>query len=399
MANVRLYLDTRVTGNSPAPLKISVRKKDKVAYLSTGVSIRPEQWDKVAQRVINHNLADRINYSLAEKLLIVQGELLKREVEVLPIPKLRQHLATVLYPDLNTEEKNLFASRLRRFAELKRNTRTRDLYIGTLSRMRAFDRRIDKMAFEDITVAWLNEFDSFMARTAPSPNARAVHMRNIRAVFNDAITDEVTAHYPFRKFHIRRVATAKRALTVEQLRELFSYECEPHQQQYVDMFKLSFFLIAINIGDLCLLKTMEDGRIEYHRQKTKRFYSVKVEPEAQELLERYKGGKHLLNILDRYKSYRGYAARLNNELRRIGEVEVGRYNKKSYTPLFPRLTTYWVRHTWATIAAQLDIPKETIAAALGHGGDTVTDIYIDFDQRKVDEANRKVMDWVLYGKR
>ena len=78
---------------------------------------------------------------------------------------------------------------------------------------------------------------------------------------------------------------------------------------------------------------------------------------------------------------------------------VGRGGKKVFTPLFPNLTTYWARHTWATIAASLDIPKETIAAALGHGGNTVTDIYIDFDQRKVDEANRKVIDWVLYGEK
>ena len=56
------------------------------------------------------------------------------------------------------------------------------------------------------------------------------------------------------------------------------------------------------------------------------------------------------------------------------------------------LTSYWARHSWATIAASLDIPKDTIAHALGHGGNTVTDIYIDFDQRKVDEANRRVLE-------
>jgi integrase len=77
----------------------------------------------------------------------------------------------------------------------------------------------------------------------------------------------------------------------------------------------------------------------------------------------------------------------------------GRGGKKIFKPLFPELTTYWARHTWATIAASLDIPKETIAAALGHGGNTVTDIYIDFDQRKVDDANRRVIDYVLYDKR
>ena len=69
-----------------------------------------------------------------------------------------------------------------------------------------------------------------------------------------------------------------------------------------------------------------------------------------------------------------------------------------FEPIVPGLTTYWARHTWATIAASLDVPKETIAHALGHGNDTVTDIYIDFDKRKVDEANRKVLDFV-FGKK
>ena len=64
------------------------------------------------------------------------------------------------------------------------------------------------------------------------------------------------------------------------------------------------------------------------------------------------------------------------------------------TSAFPGLSIYWARHTWATIASELDIPKETIAKALGHGGSSVTDIYIDFDMRKVDEANRKVIDYV-----
>lgn len=62
------------------------------------------------------------------------------------------------------------------------------------------------------------------------------------------------------------------------------------------------------------------------------------------------------------------------------------------------LTSYWARHSWATMAALPDVPKETIAATLGHGGNSVTDIYIDFDVRKVHVANRRVLDYVLYGK-
>lgn len=56
--------------------------------------------------------------------------------------------------------------------------------------------------------------------------------------------------------------------------------------------------------------------------------------------------------------------------------------------LIKKISHYWCRHTWATIAH-----------ALGHGKSTVTDIYIDFDLKKVDEANRKVIDYVFYNKK
>jgi integrase len=63
------------------------------------------------------------------------------------------------------------------------------------------------------------------------------------------------------------------------------------------------------------------------------------------------------------------------------------------------VTTYWARHSWATIAASLDIPDDTIALALGHAGaNSTTSIYIERDRRKIDAANRRVIDWVLYNK-
>ena len=90
---------------------------------------------------------------------------------------------------------------------------------------------------------------------------------------------------------------------------------------------------------------------------------------------------------------------MGDALKDIGPyVRQGLGGRKIRQPLFPKISQYWCRHTWATIAAELDIRKETIAAALGHGGNSVTDIYINFYMRKVDEANRRVIDYVLYGK-
>ena len=147
------------------------------------------------------------------------------------------------------------------------------------------------------------------------------------------------------------------------------------------------------------LKEIKDGRIEYYRSKTNKLYSIKIEPEALKIINKYKGEKFLLNIMDKYKNYQDYQKRLNNSLKRIGNTKILKHGKKVLNPLFPNISVYWARHSWATIASSLDIPKETIAHALGHGNNSVTDIYINFDQNKVDLANRKVIDYVLYDKR
>lgn len=239
-----------------------------------------------------------------------------------------------------------------------------------------------------------------MAQTE-SKNARNIHLRNIRAVFNRALDEEATAAYPFRRFKIRPVATPKRSLSVERLRELISYPVVDWQVRHRDMWLLSFMLCGINMVDVCRLREVTaEGRVEYNRAKTHRLYSIKVEPEAAAIIDKYHGREYLLDISERYGDYRDYLKRCNRGLQSIGEVERhGLGGKKTVTAAFPGLTTYWARHTWATIAASLDIPRDTIAHALGHGGNTVTDIYIDFDQSKVDDANRRVLDWVLYGRR
>jgi len=202
-------------------------------------------------------------------------------------------------------------------------------------------------------------------------------------VFNVAIDDEIPSFHPFRKFKIKQIETRKRALTIDKIIDLFTLEVEDWQVKYLDTFKLMFYLIGINMVDLCNLNKIQDERIEYYRAKTNRFYSIKVEPEALMIINKYRGKHYLLRFIENYKNYRDYTWKVNTNLHIMGE-NIGEKD----------ITTYWARHTWATIASFLEIPHDTIAAALGHGGKTVTDIYIDYDQRKVDIANRKVIDFI-----
>lgn len=284
--------------------------------------------------------------------------------------------------------KTLFSNYFKDFAERKTNIRTHDIYWATLSRMLAFDANIEKLTFEDITVRWLTDFDNFLAKTSPSQNARNIHFRNIRTVMNAAIDDELTTHYPFRRFKIKPVPTRKRSFSADAIQKIFTADgLEKWEIKYLDFFKLSFMLIGINAVDLCNLSEVTDGRIEYIRAKTHKPYSIKVEPEAMDIIERHLGTKHLLDFTENYVKYKPFYNNLCKGLNSI-KTKLG----------LKELTTYWARHTWASIAYNdLGISRDIIAQSLGHGDNSVTDIYLDKAQRLVDEANRRVLDWVLYG--
>ena len=121
-----------------------------------------------------------------------------------------------------------------------------------------------------------------------------------------------------------------------------------------------------------------------------------------EIIKKYKGEKHLLYILDGDQTKEASFRRtLGDYLKRIGPTKMeknkkGALIKKAITPLHKDIVWYTARRSWATIAAELDIPKETIGKALGHSewDNTTTDLYISFDYKKIDEANRKVIDYV-----
>lgn len=388
MITTKLYLDTRsVKSDGTSPIKITINKRGKTALLPLNLSVLPTSWDKVKEQITNHPNKIFLNNFIKRRKLDVETEILKLvtsgRAKDMSVTEIKNHVADVINGTPMTDDVR-FLDYFISFAQSHQPT-TCGVYMHTVSRMRAYDSNIENRTFDDINKAWLQNFDKYLAKTAPSANARNIHFRNIRATFNDAIDNDVTTFYPFRKFKLKYEETAKRSITIEQLRTLKDCHVEKHQERYRDLFLLMFYLIGINIKDLFYLSEItSDGYIEYKRFKTKKMYRIKVEPEAMEIINKYRGEKYLLNIADTYSDHRYFIKRINIELKRI----VKAHN------ICDTLSTYWCRHTWASIASSLDIPIETISAALGHSNTSVTHIYIKFDNRKIDIANRKVLDFI-----
>lgn len=397
MASLKIVLDVRrAKKDGEYPLKLQITHKGKVIYISTNISALESQFKN---GVLNRTAQNWQAKNIVLRNMLSEGEMILLDLERksslagTTINSLKSIIEAKIKgkPEMNSPKP--FIEYIDEFISLKSKPNTIEIYKQTKLKLLSYD---PQCTFESMNMQWLTKFDLWMQSFGLKTNGRSIHMRNIRAVFNYAIDEEITTLYPFRRFKIKSEETRKRSLSIDQLILLRDYPCEDYQKRYRDIFMLMLYLIGVNAVDLFNTKSLVDRRLEYERAKTGKLYSIKVEPEAMEIIERYKGEKHLLYILDEYNNYKDFLHRMSMGLKQIGECKrMGLGGKKIITPLFPDISSYWARHTWATIAASLDIPKETISAALGHEfGNKVTSIYINFDQQKVDDANRKVIDYI-----
>lgn len=386
-----IYLDSR--GKSPlqeSPVKISISHHSETTYVPTNVCVAAIHWDTNSHRVVSSlPSSQRLNTIIEARKVEVDtiiGDLQKSfRLRSMRATDVRKEVLRVLDPELEVKEHGTFIKTFREFMGLKSRDNTIRIYNGTLDRIRDFDPRYEDLNYEDITFSWLKRFDAWLAVRSPSANARNIHFRNIRAVFNYAIDDERTTLYPFRRFKMKYTETKKRNLTIDQLRKLWSYEADTEARRlHVATFKLMFCLIGANPVDLFAVNKPIVGRYEYVRSKTSKLYDIEVTPEAQELITLLSGDRRPFCFQETYKRQKSWGTAFTRALHEIAD-ELG----------LPKISAYWARHTWASIAASLDIPKETIARALGHHDSSVTSVYINFDNKKVDEANRKVLAYVL----
>lgn len=430
MATATFYHDTRRIGKNSdkeAPLKMAISHRSSTMYIPMSIKIAPQQWNATEQKIVNHPQMDRFNaiirHRIAAARLLLQEFTIYGLLETVTTAELKASIVMVFNDtmlgvlksiktagdhDIYTEQRSktmrrrsssenaLFANWFVKFMNYHQ-PRTRNIYQATFNRLHSWlGNDLFQLSFDDISKEWCREFDEYLKPSAPSPNSRGIHFRNIRAVINDAIDNELTTRNGMRGFKIPKAATRKRNLSVEQLRKLiYAQDLEPWMIKYRDFFTLSFMLLGMNCKDMCELTELNNDRVEFNRSKTGKPFSIKVHAEARHLIEKYRGCDGLLlNFAESKKGYRIFYQRMSKALPRIKDT----LNHRNDGIVIDQLTSYWARHTWATIAASIDIPRDTIKAALGHGQHDVTSIYIEFDMRKVDEANRRVLDYVLYDK-
>lgn len=258
--------------------------------------------------------------------------------------------------------------------------------------------------FWEITPEWLKSFEVSLRERGCSWNTVSTYLRTLRAVYNRAVDQRIAVYVPhlFRSVYTGTRADRRRALDGEDMKLMFTRlspkVATPAMQRAQEKFILMFLLRGLPFVDLAYLRKsdLRGNVITYRRHKTGRQLSVTLTPEAMILVQKYMNrdaaSPYLFPILhsgegteEAYREYQLALRSFNYQLALLGKL----------LGLQERLSSYAARHTWATTAYYCEIHPGIISEAMGHSSITVTETYLKpFQDQKIDEANRQVIDFV-----
>lgn len=278
---------------------------------------------------------------------------------------------------------------------LERNRmRTAESYVSTLNSLRRFTSGID-LYFNEINAALAIDYEMYLKKTGVSRNTSSFYMRIFRATFNRAVNMglvEPPSIPPFALVYTGIPKTMKRAIDKETISRIRQLPLTKFMAFSRDMFLFSFYTRGMSFIDMAYLRKtdMADGFITYRRRKTGQKIVLRVEKELAELIARYPAPSnsiYLLPIITKEgangrNEYLSRSHVINRHLKEIG--------RQAGTSL--PLSMYMARHSWATLARNLNIPINVISEALGHESETTTKIYLSaINSSVIDSANHRIL--------
>ena len=263
------------------------------------------------------------------------------------------------------------------------------------------------VSFRQITRESLRLYGQYLYENGLKLNTISTYMRMLRSIYNRGV-EAGNAPFVPRLFHEAYTGIdvcQKRALTAAELhRLLFDDPRSERLRRIQDIASLLFQLCGMSFADLAHLEksALENNILRYNRIKTKTPMSVEVLDSAMVKIDRLRSVRksqpgcpdYLLDILCGDKSrkdekaYREYQSALrwfNNSLKELARA----------LHLKSPVTSYTLRHLWATIAKYRGVSIEMISEALGHKSIKTTQTYLKgFGLEERTEVNKGNLSYI-----
>lgn len=388
------------------PVMLQVVENRRVFRISLGFKCKPDQWNSAASK-FRRNMHEHVL-----KNAILRRHLDKAESVLVTIQKQNKSFTPSLFKNLFKGDRDKMSTSVLEFTESlvkefdqKGKLSNYSIYKSLKSSLQKFWGKKRVLRFPDIDYQFLKRFETYLYGRGCSGGGVHHYMRTLRAVFNQAIqrgfADETL--YPFSTArnkngyslsHLKSTAVP-RALSDRDLELIknFNAENHPHLKQSHLFFLFSYYTWGMNFIDMALLKWTDiyDGRIHYARKKTGDRFSIAVSNNIQTILDQFPATDvpYIFPILTEFHKtekqirYRVHKClrKFNLDLREIACILGIKVN----------ITSYVIRHTFATTLMKKDVNIAKISEAMGHEDIATTMAYL----KKFENSDLDALDGFL----
>ena len=268
-------------------------------------------------------------------------------------------------------------------------------YGNAYRRFKAFREDVD-LTFDELTPDMIASYEAWLIDRRLKQNSIRCYLRTLNTLLCKAVAEGLLSNRNlFSRVRLSYVKTTKRAISEKELKVIANLELPEHSTMALarDIFMFSFYMRGMPFVDIAYLRKtdLKNGMWTYCRRKTNQCLMVEWEKAQQKILDRYahqtENGPYLLPIINKedgteYLQYQRMQTNINRALKKIGEM----------AELKMPLTTYVARHTWASVARDMNIPISIISEGMGHNSIKTTQVYLNsIDISRINEANKRII--------
>lgn len=375
-ATATVYLDPRKNKDKLRSVKIRVYFNRDRRYYSTGINVKD-------RNELDHALNGK-RRTQDEKTIDTTITHFKSKADkiIKTLPVFTFEAFEERYLDNRKITTDVYSAFDKYITELKEDGSlgTAELYECAKNSLHKFQ---PKLTFAGVNVKFLKSYEKWMLKKKLSNATIGIYLRNLRTIYNQQNIDKSV--YPFgdKKYTIPTGRNLKKALTVAEIAKIYQYEAEPNTNEEMarDYWIFMYLCNGMNTKDLCLLKweNIQGDVLIYQRAKTKKSeIQVSLKAEALKIINKW-GVRSLskdsyvfphltpeMDAITQRKVYQQLTAVMNKYTKRIAKA-VG-INRE--------VTTYYARHSFATVLQRSGSDVTMISKLLGHSSLAVTENYL-----------------------
>lgn len=407
---ISLYHDTRrVKDGNLFPVKLRVYFDYATKYFATGFDLTKEDFQRsyLSQKPRQDYKQLKTDLQAAE----ARAKAIAKTIEPFDLQKFRKKV----FVSSGSRIDVTYYYR-EKIDELKKEDRikTAGSYEQSLSSLTAYLKSIGRdgkpFTFNAVTEDFLRDYERWMLGKGNSKASVGIYLRSLRHIFNLAIqAGEVHKdRFPFgqARYKIPQGQKVKKALPKNDIKKLIDYPLPENSYMFRARIYwiFSYLISGINLTDLARLKykNILGNSIHFVRHKTRETTRERatpiiasIHPVAQEIIKRFgqeplTPETYIFPILSDGMTETERVRAIDNTIRFINT-----HMKKlaALVGVDPAISSYWARHSFATISIRGGASLELIQGSLGHASKQTTQNYFaGFEDEALKRVSSNLLD-------